>query len=69
MEHKSNALSGIWIFLLSSLQNVRRWALIPILVGVIPTLVIYGGQSSLSICMNTVALLFMLDIDNYAYGE
>ena len=39
----------------------------PGLVGVIPTIVVIKGGDALSVCFNTVAVLFTLEIDNLAF--
>ena len=46
---------------------MRRWVFLPPLVLNVPGLVLYKGGDALSICLNTVAILFMCDIDNIAF--
>ena len=43
------------------------WVFLPGLVGVIPTIVVIRGGDALSVCFNTVAVLFTLEIDNLAF--
>lgn len=46
---------------------MRRWTVLPILVASVPWLIKNHGGDALSICFNTVALLFICDIDNIAF--
>lgn len=46
---------------------VRRFALIPLTVNCVPKLVINRGRDSLNICLNAVAVLFLLEVDNLWY--
>mmetsp|Transcript_8246 Transcript_8246/g.19877 ORF Transcript_8246/g.19877 Transcript_8246/m.19877 type:complete len:670 (+) Transcript_8246:186-2195(+) len=48
---------------------LRRFAVIPLLIVTIPKLVIHQGRDSLAICLNAVAVLFLLEIDNFAYSQ
>jgi hypothetical protein len=41
--------------------------LLPVVVAVPPTLVMHRGADALSLCFNTLALLFLLDCDNMAF--
>ena len=43
---------------------VRQLVFLPILVSSIPLFILRMGSDALSICLNTVAVLFLLDIDN-----
>jgi len=46
---------------------VRGWIVPPLLLGAVRTLVIHRGADAVSICLNAVAILFLLDIDQLAY--
>ena len=43
---------------------VRQLVFLPVLVSSIPLFILRMGSDALSICLNTVAVLFLLDIDN-----
>ena len=45
----------------------RRWLFLPCLVTTVPMLVLTKGGDALSVCLNTVAILFLCDIDNIAF--
>merc|ERR1712050_8977 len=49
-------------------EALRRFALLPYLLGTGPPLVLYRGGDSLSICSNTIALVFIIDCDDYLYA-
>jgi hypothetical protein len=55
------------------INGLRRWVFLPTLVGAIPVLIAFKGGDALSLCMNTVAILFLTEIDdvlfNYGVGE
>ena len=54
-------------YALMALNFVRRWTFLPGLVAVTPMLVVTKGGDSLSVCFNSVALLFICEMDNLAY--
>eukprot|EP01048_Picozoa_sp_COSAG05_P020480 COSAG05_NODE_3488_length_2030_cov_3.309684_2_plen_211_part_00 len=66
-KRNNDSLSSGWRFALSFLGGVRQWVFLPVLVSVVPTLVALKGGDALSICFNTVAVLFLCEIDNLAY--
>eukprot|EP01052_Picozoa_sp_SAG31_P038731 SAG31_NODE_5228_length_2662_cov_1.697620_5_plen_124_part_00 len=45
---------------LRGLEWVRQFALLPLVVAVVPILVMHRGADALSLCFNTLALLFLL---------
>ena len=49
---------------LSFMLWMRRWLFLPSVIGTVPLLVLIKGSDALSICLNTVAILFLCDIDN-----
>eukprot|EP01052_Picozoa_sp_SAG31_P008927 SAG31_NODE_459_length_15396_cov_5.092502_5_plen_489_part_00 len=65
---KRNPPSKAWCIALSFLQGMRRWLFLPCLVIVIPFLLVTTGTSSLQICFNTIAILFLADVDNLVYA-
>eukprot|EP01051_Picozoa_sp_SAG22_P006936 SAG22_NODE_470_length_10142_cov_13.947227_10_plen_456_part_00 len=65
--HAGDKLSKGWRLALGFLLWMRRWVFLPPLVMNVHGLVLYKGGDALSICLNTVAILFMCDIDNIAF--
>ena len=57
-------------FFLYTLVFLRQFVFLPLLLATIPLLVLTQGANAVGICMNTVAVLFLLDLDNlvYEYG-
>ena len=41
---------------------MRRWLFLPTLVTAVPFLVLYKGGDALSICFNTIAILFLTEV-------
>eukprot|EP01047_Picozoa_sp_COSAG01_P052335 COSAG01_NODE_5495_length_4226_cov_3.635328_2_plen_588_part_00 len=58
--------STLW--LLRVLSWLRRCCFLPALVSVVPWLVVVKGADALNVCFNTVAMLFLVEIDNSAYA-
>ena len=50
------------------MQAMRRWIFLTLLTVAVPLLVVYRGSDALAICFNTVAILFMTEIDNVCYA-
>merc|ERR1711969_199542 len=61
-------LSKGWRRALGFLLWMRRWVFLPTLVCNVPILVMIKGGDALSVCLNSVAILFMCDIDNIAFA-
>lgn len=57
----------VWHVLLIMLHSLRQYAFLPMLVATIPTLAAYMGSNSIKTCMNTVSMLFMVELDNSAF--
>eukprot|EP01052_Picozoa_sp_SAG31_P026475 SAG31_NODE_2400_length_5775_cov_2.602185_2_plen_466_part_00 len=53
--------------LMSALSGCRRWVVLPAMVSAIPQLVLFRGGDALSIALNTIAVLFLCEIDNLAF--
>ena len=64
--HNARLSSG-YRFALTLLGGVRRWVFLPGLVNTVPLLVLFKGGDALSVCLNTVAMLFLCEIDNMIY--
>jgi hypothetical protein len=54
-----------WVLFLH--QCLRQYAVLPVLIMAIPMLVVVQGSSGVSICLNSVGVLFVLEMDNLAY--
>eukprot|EP01045_Picozoa_sp_COSAG04_P010169 COSAG04_NODE_615_length_11914_cov_12.688447_10_plen_512_part_00 len=66
--HAGDRLSKGWRLALGFLLWMRRWLFLPGLVMNVPALVLYKGGDALSVCLNTVAILFLCDIDNICFA-
>eukprot|EP01052_Picozoa_sp_SAG31_P045790 SAG31_NODE_8509_length_1439_cov_1.197015_2_plen_228_part_00 len=69
LEHlpASTVISPAWKYGLAVIGLVRRWVFLTLLVISVPLLVVYKGGDALSVCFNTIAILFMTEIDNVCY--
>jgi hypothetical protein len=59
--------SSKWCTAIRLLGWLRRWVFLPFLVATVPFVVYCRAADSLSICFNTVAVLFLCEVDNAAY--
>lgn len=66
-QHRDNLASWVRPFLIF-MSAGRQFCLLPMLTLSVPWLVLFRGSDSLTICFNTVAVLFVLDVDNMLYG-
>ena len=59
-----------WHVALWVLEALRRFGVLPFLTGGVGLIVVVRGSDALSICLNAVAMCFLLDIDDqlYHYG-
>lgn len=55
------------VMVFNIVHALRTFILIPSLVMTASVLVVFRGREAVAVCMNTVAILIVLDIDNYAY--
>jgi hypothetical protein len=53
---------SLWV-----VETLRQFSLLPVVVGIVPMLVLHRGADALNLCFNTLAILFMLECDNYAF--
>jgi hypothetical protein len=65
--HAGERLSSGYRFALTLLGGVRRWLFLPALILAVPMMVKLKGGDALSVCLNTVAILFLAEIDNAIY--
>ena len=61
-------LSKQWRWALFAGLELRRYCFIPIMIGVVGELVLIEGGDALSISFNTVAILFLAEVDNLSYS-
>jgi hypothetical protein len=61
------ALSWKWVSALSFCLELRRFVFLPAMLNIVATLVILKGGDALSVCFNTVAIIFLVEIDNISY--
>ena len=60
--HAGDRLSRSSWLALTLLGGVRRWVFLPALVGFVPALVLVKGGDALSVCFNTIAILFLTEV-------
>ena len=60
--HAGDRLSRGSRLALTLLGGVRRWLFLPVLVAAVPTLVLLKGGDALSVCFNTIAILFLTEV-------
>ena len=68
IRHAGDRIAPAYRFALSLLGGIRRWTFLPTLTLAAPTLVLVKGGDALSVCFNTVAVLFLCEIDNLLYA-
>ena len=68
IRHAGDRIAPAYRFALSLLGGIRRWTFLPTLVTAAPLLVLFKGGDALSVCFNTVAVLFLCEIDNLLYA-
>lgn len=67
VRHGHEKLRPSWRFALALIGAIRRWVFLQALVLSVPFLVLLRGGDALSVCFNTVAVLFLCEIDNFTY--
>ena len=60
-------LRNLWNALAQLMAIIRRFSILPMVVHAAMELVVARGADALSICLNTLAVLFLLECDNLAY--
>jgi hypothetical protein len=60
--HAGDRLSRGFRIALTLLGGVRRWVFLPTLVMAVPFLVLMKGADALSVCFNTIAILFLTEV-------
>ena len=53
---------------MSSLCVLRRWCFCPVLCVLVIMVTAMRGGDSISVCLNTVAVLFLCEVDNLSYS-
>lgn len=64
---EARAAGSRWRYPLYAVGWLRQYVVVPSLVCSVPLLVLLKGSDTTSICLNTVAVLFLLELDNQAY--
>ena len=67
MERHSKELGPGWQLALNLLNRLRSQVFLQPLMGAIPAVVLTQGGSALNICFNTIAVLFITEVDNLSY--
>ena len=62
IERAGDRLSPGFRIALTLLGGVRRWVFLPMPVVAIPVMVLTKGGDALSICFNTIAILFLTEV-------
>lgn len=62
-QEKGSGLGVGWNVAIWILSSLRHFAFLPAIVCTVPTLIIVTGGNALRVCMDTVALLFVLELD------
>lgn len=68
IERAGNRLGTPMRLALTLLGGIRRWLFLPALMMASPRLVLLRGGDALNVCMNTIAVLFLCEVDNVAYA-
>ena len=69
MQERRNAkeLSPGWLLALNILNRLRSQLFLAPLMGCIPSVVLTQGGSALNIAFNTIAVLFITEVDNVSF--
>jgi hypothetical protein len=57
-----------WKYVLKAMNFVRRYMFLPSVVAMIPILVVAQGSDAMSICFNTVAVVFLCELDDNCFA-
>ena len=60
---------GGWRYAMGLLNLLRLFGFLPFILGSVVKLVVFRGGSALAICLNTVAVLFLVELDNLAFSH
>ena len=64
MNQAGDRLGQGWRIALTTLNAVRRHVFLPSVLMNVSNLVLHKGGDSLSVCLNTIAILFLCEVDN-----
>ena len=59
----------VWREAIGLLKLIRLFGFLPFILISVVSLVLYRGASALAICLNTVAALFLVELDNLAFSH
>eukprot|EP01048_Picozoa_sp_COSAG05_P008167 COSAG05_NODE_608_length_8372_cov_2.996615_8_plen_345_part_00 len=66
-ESKSTQVGRGWVFALATVDWLRQCVLVPGIGTLIPHLILQRGSDALNVCMNALAMNFILQCDNMAW--
>ena len=66
--YQHQGLKNQWYWLFTFLNSLRQYVFVPAVVATVPALVEFEGGDAKSVCFNTLAVLFLLVMDNEAYA-
>ena len=69
MNQAGDRLGKGWRIALKFLNGVRRYVFLPSVLMNVSNLVLHKGGDSLSVCLNTIAILFLCEVDNIKTKE
>ncbi len=66
---QSDTLSSTWRRSFHLLSGLRQYVFLPSVLSAVSGLVAVGGGDALSVCLNTIAVLFLYEVDNIAFAN
>jgi hypothetical protein len=66
-QHRSDGVGRGWLFALTTLDFLRQFVLLPTMAVLLVKLVLFIGSDALNVCLNALAMIFVLQCDNYAF--
>eukprot|EP01045_Picozoa_sp_COSAG04_P019726 COSAG04_NODE_1944_length_5162_cov_4.060020_3_plen_504_part_00 len=66
--HAGENLGAAWRWAFAFVGGVRRWLFLPSVILAAGILIVAEGGGAKSVCLNSVAILFMLEVDNMMYS-
>jgi hypothetical protein len=68
-EQYKGEVNSFWTKGLQFIGMIRMYIVVPHVISVVPLLMVFRGGDAFNICMNTVAVLFFFDLDNFIYSH
>ena len=60
-------LQTLWLWIDRIKGSLLRFAMLPQLCAAAPNLIVYRGGDALQVCLNTLGLLFLIELDDWMY--